>query len=232
MISIILPCYNQASYLPKMLKSINKQTDKNYELIIINDGCTDNTSDILKAFIFYKTPIILHSLVNQGLAKSLDIGHNLSSCAYITWVSCDGWLEPNFVEEFNKVQHCDICQAKFNVYKSQIFAYEACYSHLADPCHMQNLGAAFVYRRSVWNKIKYGDFEEGFEDGMFYLLCRAMNFTFKFIDKVLYNYIIQPNSISARAKVSGYQRYNNGLKIVKSMFPDAECWSTIKEYPI
>lgn len=234
MISLVLPCYNHGLWLPRMLKSINRQLDKNYELIIINDGSTDNTATVLEHYAYYKIPTIVKNNKNLGLSKSLDIGHSLASCEYVTWISADCWLEPDFVKEFNDAKNSgkDVYQAKFNIYTTTRFLRTVCYSHLAPEYEMQNLGAAFLYSKEIWKRIKYQEFAPGYEDGMFYLTCRALALKFEFIDKVLYNYMLHRNSLSYRVKEPGLLRYNKGLQILKKRFPEAECWKTIKEYEL
>ena len=50
LVSIIIPCYNQAKYLNETLESVFKQTYTNWECIIVDDGSTDNTEDLIKSY--------------------------------------------------------------------------------------------------------------------------------------------------------------------------------------
>ena len=64
-ISIIIPVYNTSKYLKKCLNSVINQTYKNYNVIIVNDGSTDNSLDIIKEYIKKSSNIILINQKNR-----------------------------------------------------------------------------------------------------------------------------------------------------------------------
>ena len=75
-ISVVLPVYNCAEYIGDSVQSILDQTFSNFELIIIEDGSTDRTSDVLKEFRDPRIQII--SQENRGLTKALNRGVDLA----------------------------------------------------------------------------------------------------------------------------------------------------------
>ena len=69
MISIIIPTYNRARVLPRAIDSVLKQTYENWELIIIDDGSTDNTQEILQSYHDHRLRYIQHEK-NKGVTAA------------------------------------------------------------------------------------------------------------------------------------------------------------------
>jgi glycosyltransferase involved in cell wall biosynthesis len=106
MISIILPTYNRAQFLPRAIKSILNQTYSNWELIIIDDGSTDNTEYIVKKFLKDKRIKYFKEKKNLGGSEARNIGIKKSTGNYITFLDSDDEYLKNKIEEqltfFNK----------------------------------------------------------------------------------------------------------------------------------
>ncbi len=91
-VSIIIPTYNHASYLPDAIKSVLSQTFKNFEIIVVNDGSTDNTVDVLQPYMgmikyIYKD--------NGGLSSARNVGIRNSTGEYIVFLDADDMLMPD-----------------------------------------------------------------------------------------------------------------------------------------
>jgi glycosyltransferase involved in cell wall biosynthesis len=97
-ISVILPTYNQAWYLPTTIESILNQTYNDYELIIVNDGSTDDTPCILKQYHQPPFCTVIHQS-NQKLPGALNTGFRQARGKYLTWTSSDNILYPNMLAE-------------------------------------------------------------------------------------------------------------------------------------
>ncbi len=89
LISVLLPVYNCDKYLAESIESILNQTYKNFELIIINDGSTDNSLSIIKKYERLDDRIILVSRKNKGLIETLNEGIKLSKGKYIARMDQD-----------------------------------------------------------------------------------------------------------------------------------------------
>ncbi|KKT30509.1 MAG: hypothetical protein UW27_C0002G0027 [Parcubacteria group bacterium GW2011_GWA1_44_13] len=87
-ISIILPTHNGASYIKQSIESVLKQTHQNFELIIINDGSSDNSEEIIKSFLDTRIKYIKND-INLGLQKTLNLGINLAEGEYIARIDDD-----------------------------------------------------------------------------------------------------------------------------------------------
>jgi len=97
-ISIIVPVYNVEPYIRRCLDSIVGQTYKNLEIIIINDGSTDNSGCICDDYAKKDTRVKVLHKNNGGLSSALNNGLNNISGDYIGFVDSDDWTEPYMFE--------------------------------------------------------------------------------------------------------------------------------------
>lgn len=100
-ISIIVPIYNSEKYLNKCIDSLINQTEKNIEIILVNDGSTDNSEKIIKE---YKDKRIkYYKNKNQGIGKTRNFGIEQATGSYIMFVDSDDYIEKNACEKmYNK----------------------------------------------------------------------------------------------------------------------------------
>lgn len=94
----LVPVYNAEKYLQKCLDSILEQTYKNLEIIIINDGSTDNSGQICQEYEKQDDRIIYIEKENSGVSDTRNAGMNRMTGPYVTFVDSDDWLEPNYVK--------------------------------------------------------------------------------------------------------------------------------------
>lgn len=95
--SIIVPVYNTEKYLKRCLDSISKQSFTDYEVIIINDGSTDNSSNIIS-----KYPYEVINQENQGLSMARNNGVKVSSGDYLIFLDSDDYIEKDLLKEINE----------------------------------------------------------------------------------------------------------------------------------
>jgi len=137
-VSIIVPIYNASKYLKKCLSSIVQQTYSNLEIILVNDGSTDSSLDIIHSFQKKDPRIYLIDQKNQGVSASRNNGLAVSTGTYITFVDSDDSLNLEFVEkmlfEFQQ-SHCElvVCAHTKNEHRfveNAIYSREESYYHL------------------------------------------------------------------------------------------------------
>ncbi|SDQ22303.1 glycosyltransferase family 2 protein [Streptococcus equinus] len=100
LVSIVVTCYNHEKYIEQCLRSIFDQTYKNIELIVINDGSTDESDKIIKR-VLQEAPFIKHKYIfhsNRGLVVSRNIGLDNITGEFLLFVDSDNYLENNYVE--------------------------------------------------------------------------------------------------------------------------------------
>lgn len=117
-ISVVVPVYNTEKYLDKCIKSILNQTFTDFELILVNDGSSDNSINILKKYRNMDSRVIIIDKNNGGSIKARRDGIKKSKSEYITFVDSDDWLEKNALEiSYNELKKSNSDVAVFNMYK-------------------------------------------------------------------------------------------------------------------
>lgn len=101
LISVIVPVYNVASYLPKCIKSIMNQTYSNLEIIFIDDGSTDECPAICDEYKSKDTRIKVIHKRNGGITTSRKAGAQIAQGKYIGFIDGDDWIEKNMYEELS-----------------------------------------------------------------------------------------------------------------------------------
>lgn len=118
-VSIVVPIYNAAPYLRKCLDSVVNQTLRNVEIIFIDDGSTDGSSEICKEYASKDSRIIYYKKENEGLAAARQDGIERASGEYVGFVDSDDWLELNMYERMYEAatkENADVvfCNCYFN----------------------------------------------------------------------------------------------------------------------
>ena len=99
MISIIVPVYNAEKYLNRCISSLLNQTYYNLEIILVNDGSTDNSKKICENAAKNDSRIKLINSVNEGVSLARNKGLKEANGDYISFVDSDDYVEPDYVEK-------------------------------------------------------------------------------------------------------------------------------------
>ena len=102
-VSIIIPCYNSKKYIERCLNSILKDKLKEKEIILINDGSTDNTLEIIEEYSKKNKDIKIINQKNKGQSISRNNGLKEAKGKYIAFVDSDDWVEEDY---FYKLYNC------------------------------------------------------------------------------------------------------------------------------
>ncbi|MBS3993925.1 MAG: glycosyltransferase [Bacteroidetes bacterium] len=204
LVSIILPVYNGEKYLNQAIESILEQSYTFFELIIVNDCSTDKTLEIIEHYALIDSRIIVvNNDINKKLPASLNIGHNAASGEYMTWTSHDNLLKPNFLE----MLLCEIIKDKrdvvFSNYDVILYNNLVKREHITGPIeHLlfgNVIGASFLYRRSVFDNLKYNETLFLLEDYDFWLRA-ALRYKFYHVNKNVYKYRLHPDSLTSNIR--------------------------------
>ncbi|MDO4725890.1 MAG: glycosyltransferase family 2 protein [Porphyromonadaceae bacterium] len=101
MFSIIIPLYNKASYIKKAINSVLAQTFNEFEVIVINDGSTDNSLEEASQIVDSRLKIITQE--NSGVSIARNNGVKQAKYPYICFLDADDWWEPTFLEEMHQL---------------------------------------------------------------------------------------------------------------------------------
>ena len=158
-ISVIVPIYNVEQYLRRCIDSIINQTYKNLEIILVDDGSPDNCGQICDDYAKKDTRIKVIHKKNGGLSDARNVGLEVCTGDYISFVDSDDWIELNTYEIMMKSMNeynADMVVSNINyVYKDKV---ESKYSEDKIRCFnkeeaMKELIKDGLVQAVVWNKL-------------------------------------------------------------------------------
>jgi glycosyltransferase involved in cell wall biosynthesis len=203
-ISIVLPTYNGAKFLARSIESVQKQTESDWELIIVNDCSTDNTLDVAKHYAQQDKRIsVITNKQNKKLPSSLNIGFEQAKGPYLTWTSDDNYYLPNALEKMTEVLDKD--SGVSFVYSDLDYINEEGsfikHGKLKEPETLFEgccIGACFLYRREIWEKLgKYREDLFCAEDYEYWMRIYTAGFKMFHLSDVLYKYTQNSQSLTA-----------------------------------
>jgi len=114
LISVIIPAYNAQNYILKSLNSVYIQEKENVEIVVVDDGSTDNTKSIVECFIKEHTDISIKlvSIANGGLANARNVGIQNAKGDYFINLDADDYLRPGIIAllvQKHEEQDFDVC---------------------------------------------------------------------------------------------------------------------------
>jgi glycosyltransferase involved in cell wall biosynthesis len=122
-VSVIVPIFNVAQYLEECLRSLAAQTFSDYEIILVNDGSTDDSPKIALEFqTRFPETVKLLSQKNRGLSAARNLGIEQSCGKYLSFVDGDDWVSPDFLQEL-------ICASQKVNATLVVCNYSACYAN-------------------------------------------------------------------------------------------------------
>jgi glycosyltransferase involved in cell wall biosynthesis len=145
LISVIIPCYNQAQFLPDTLRSIYEQSYPNWECIIVNDGSPDNTEEIALQWTQKDPRYKYIQKENGGLSSARNVGLNMSQGEYIQFLDSDDFLKNTKFEE-------SIANAEFDIILTNFEMFSDSPSVTTPPyCNLQAVFFSYKSILSLWD---------------------------------------------------------------------------------
>jgi glycosyltransferase involved in cell wall biosynthesis len=123
-ISLIVPIYNTSIFLEKCLNSIRNQTFKEFEVILVNDGSTDNSESFCKEYIKSDNRFVLKTKENGGLSSALNYGLKFARGEYIGIVDSDDYISDDYCEilySLAKEKNVDLLNFGYRYVKNENF---------------------------------------------------------------------------------------------------------------
>ena len=174
LVSVVVPIYNVADYLSECIDSILNQTYPLIEVILVDDGSTDNSPVICDNYVSKNKNISVIHKSNGGLSSARNAGLEKATGDYITFVDSDDWLNCNMIERcmsLIKQYDADVCCVSFNkAYSDGHFIQNKtlqdspiCYNKidaLAKYLFNTNLTVCVwgkVWKKSLWDNVKCPD---------------------------------------------------------------------------
>lgn len=200
LISIVIPCYNQAQYLEEAVQSAIGQSYTNTEIIIVNDGSTDESEQIALTLQAQYPQVRLLTQKNKGLSQARNAGIAAANGTYILPLDADDKLHQKMVTQCMSVMIK--CNVDIVYVDLQQFGEKYDIRHRAAFCNnhllYENLPPqSSLYKKEVWetcNGYKQ-NMKEGYEDWEFWINAYKHGFKFQHHPEVLFYYHIKKESM-------------------------------------
>jgi len=211
-ISVIVPVFNTMKYLKKCLDSIIGQTYNNLEIIIINDGSTDNSLSIITEYAEKDKRIKIINTVNGGLSSARNKGLDICTGEYIMFCDSDDWYDLDMCENLIdaiKNDNFDFAMCGVRVINEKGKEIKKCfeYNNILELTKEELLNRYFtddkllssavnkIYKKEIFNGLRYPEgiyYEDRYISIDLFLKIKKVVFT----GKVKYNYFIRQGSIN------------------------------------
>ena len=150
-ISIVIPVYNAENYLQDTLTSLEEQTDRDFKVIIINDGSTDKSDAIIHQFIRRgKINISYYEQSNQGVSSARNKALLLADTKFIMFCDADDKYHPKMVETMHKMMLCEADVAVCGVAHKESELHTN-YSATITQLSIYKLMHLFLYKNNQFN---------------------------------------------------------------------------------
>ena len=201
-ISVIVAVYNTSKYIKRCLDSLLNQTYKNIEIIVIEDGSTDNSKDILDEY--KNTCKIFYNEKNSGLAYSRNVGLDESTGDFVGFIDSDDYVDSVYYEKLmqsiiDNKSDISICDMKLIYEASNTELINKCFENEFNLINVVNNGLAAsacnkLFKKSIINKYRFSVGKVN-EDIAVVVpsLCDAKKISYA--EGVAYNYVQRENSI-------------------------------------
>ncbi len=210
LISVIVPVYNVESYLEKCVDSIRNQTYKNLEIILVDDGATDNSGVLCDKIAKKDDRIKVYHKENGGLSDARNYGVKKATGEFIGFVDSDDYIDREMYEKLFEAisrENADVAECNFKfIYPNKVTRYvnEQYYMVLDRDGYVSEYINMDKIFGSAWTKLikkdlaKNIDFPKGklYEDGFYSLDLMRMAKKFVIFDTPCYNYVMRKNSIT------------------------------------
>ncbi len=229
-LSIIVPVYNVDQFLPRCIESILNQTYTDYELILINDGSTDLSAEIIRKYASSDRRIVTFEQSNQGVSAARNRGLEKASGKYISFIDADDWIEKSMYDRMIKIMNQNdvdlVCCNWYRNYEDereeeQVISFDtSMMTSVQFICHMfdipRSIGGSNWNKIFVREKIRY-HYDETIrfcEDNKFLLqYCIGVQNTF-FLKDTLYHLFERADSATRGSGFDILQMLNTRKQLI------------------
>ena len=230
LISIVVPVYNCEKYIERCISSILKQTYRNIEVLLINDGSEDKSLEICEKYAKKDNRIIVFDKENEGVSGTRNLGIEKSNGEFITFVDSDDYLEENFCTEMIE-----------RIYKYNVDYVTCGYKRVYDNGHIEyinndctekvitssdylnlllnvQMGYGFAHmkliKKSAIKNIKFDKNLKVGVDALFnVMLCKNLEKVLIY-NKSLYNYYFNSNSVVRKFDKNYDKKYIKSMEMM------------------
>ena len=250
-LSIVIPVYNAGKLLDRCLSSLTNQSFKNFEILIINDGSTDNSLEVINSKYNDSLCKVINLGKNCGVGNARNIGLHNSKGEYIAFVDSDDWVDLDlYIEMISALNESGadiaICGIK-NEYENSILSeirYEYKYKNQIDSETAINLlinhgGNNCRISPVVWNKVYKKEIiinnnisflkNSYWEDDIFNFQVFLHTRKVCFIPSVVYHYYQRENSITRDFSIKHIEDLTDSFFYLKTYLINSNQWIQYKD---
>lgn len=209
LISVIVPVYNSEQYLDRCIKSIINQTYKNLEILLVDDGSTDNSGAICDTFAKNDGRIKVIRKANGGVSSARNIALDIADGEFFVFVDADDYIEENYILNLyeNMSEDIDLVISKAEAYNpdgslDQYWPHKLDESIVLDTDDMRNMHWRYLhfwvwgvlYRARLVESLRFNTDYYVCEDSLFFFSVFKKSRRVKYIKEKLYCYVLYPQS--------------------------------------
>lgn len=216
LVSVIIPTHNYASKINRAISGVSTQTVSNLECIIVDDGSTDNTEEVVKELIKHDARFRYYKQENAGVAVARNRGISLGTAPYVCCLDADDTIEPQFLEACVMVlsnnKQYSIAYTGIKLIlpgnKEKISEWPAQFNYDEQLKRRNQIPTCCVFRRVVWERLggyrkRYCPWGAGSEDAEFWMRAGAYGFdAIKATDAPLFVYSFLTGGVSGNKEYS------------------------------
>ena len=226
-VSIIVPMYNSEKFVAQTLNSLVSQTYKDIEIIVVDDGSTDNSKRIVDHFSFDRR-LKYFRKENGGTGSALNFGHEKARGKYITWCSADNLYYPMFIAVLvaaMEIKNKDNLRVQL-VYSDFHFLREdgqpikpVIHNRPqtgVDLIEGYDIGMSFLYTKELWNKT--GPYWDRICEDFHWVVRAAQHADFGLVNAVLAGFRVHGGQISGNQRAEEKSAADDCKTLARELF--------------
>lgn len=218
-VSVIVPCFNHSQFIIEALESVLNQTFENFECIIIDDGSTDNTKEIVERWIEGRNKFNYFFQENLGLSSARNKGISLSSGTFILPLDSDDRISENYLEKCVAIlesnQNIKIAYGEAYFFGNSNNKWNLDEYKFEDILYKNMIFCTGLFRKEDWKRVGGYDenLKEGLEDWEFWINILKNGGEVAKIKDCFFYYRIKDSSMIVDAVIKNSYGYKSRLYI-------------------
>jgi len=214
-VSVIIPCYNYAHYLIDAIYSALNQSYAPLEIIVVDDGSTDNTKEVVESFKNIEIPIYYKYQENKGLSSARNTGCRIANGDYLLTLDADDKIHIDFIKKTIGID--DIVGTWLQEFgDSNVEWRQKPYPTLKELLEGNRLNCCSLFKKEIFHKI--GGYDEemktGYEDWDFWIRAMMAGYEITNIQEVLFYYRKHGKSLVDIAK----KKHNENIEYMHNKY--------------
>lgn len=230
-VSVIIPVFNVKSYLKRCVESVLNQSYRNIEIILVDDGSTDESGKMCDDFLVVDNRIKVFHKSNGGLGSARNYGIEHSSGNHILFLDSDDYIDTNTVEKLMEYSNYDIVCCGFDrvdeetkkVYSTEMIGMsfdelEINDKTINETAFLSPSGWGKLFKRELIGTTRFSSNKKSIEDTLFYLEIIPKTKKIKYIKEILWHYMVRKNSLIMALTEEKADLFENELLDIKQRY--------------